>query len=373
MKPEKIVLINPFDAHMHWRQGDMLSQVAHFSMAQFAGGLVMPNTTPKITDLKNLMWYQSEVQRGIWNSPKVEFLSIFTYYLSADLPLDDLEVTADGKRMFHAVKYYPKGGTTGSDAGLKGFKEVAHILEKMQKLGIPLLIHGETPDMDGNVIDDFEREQIFMETELTALVREFPALNIVLEHITTKAAADFVIAHDNMRATITPQHCMFDRRALFNGSTFSEGSRTWKYDLSKNGMYPSMMCRPILKHKDDLDGVRGALIMQAKNGLKKFGLGTDTAPHTSDKKYCECGACGVFSAPIALELYAMAFEHMGILDHLPVFACDVMPEFYGIKDELPKRTIVLEPQDLEVLPHYNKIVTPFAGQKIPWKAHELIE
>jgi dihydroorotase len=126
------------------------------------------------------------------------------------------------------------------------------------------------------------------------------------------------------------------------------------------------MCRPILKHKDDLRGIQNALKKQARDGLKKFGLGTDTAPHTYDKKYCECGACGVFSAPIALELYAMAFEEMGILDHLETFACTIMPEFYGIKDQLPEKTVVLSPTTQQVSLKYANIVAPFAGMDIPW-------
>jgi dihydroorotase len=129
-----------------------------------------------------------------------------------------------------------------------------------------------------------------------------------------------------------------------------------------------MMCRPILKHERDLEGIRSALFYQVNHGLKKFGLGTDTAPHTADKKYCECGACGVFSAPIALELYAMAFEQMGILEHLSVFACEVMPAFYGITDQLPSKQVILEPKFQRVENNYHGIVTPFAGVEIPWTA-----
>lgn len=358
---QKIHLSSPFDAHMHWRQEiGLLNAVAKYSIKQFAGGLLMPNTDPKITSLVNLRDYIREVTKEIG---KKEFFPIFTYYLSSELKLEDIKIAWESKKI-RAIKYYPKGGTTGSDKGLSGFSEVTKILELMQDLKIPLLIHGETPQVDGEVIDDFEREQVFMETELTDLVREFPGLRIVLEHITTKAAADFVLAHKNVFATVTPHHCFFDRRALFNGMTTKE--KGFEFDLAKNGMQPDLMNRPILKHRREVRGIQNALKLQAIHGLKKFGLGTDTAPHKPEKKYCECGACGVFSAPIALELYAMAFDEMGILNHLQVFACDVMPEFYGIKDLLPKKIVVIKEIPQTVAPDYSGIVTPFAGQKIPW-------
>lgn len=359
----KIHLLNPFDAHMHWRQkSGLLSKVAKYSIQQFAGGLLMPNTDPKITSLANLRQYTKEVMEVI---SKKEFFPIFTYYLSSELSLEDIKIAWESKEI-RAIKYYPKGGTTGSDKGLSGFSEVTQILELMQDLKIPLLIHGETPQIDGDVVDDFEREQIFLRTELLNLVGEFPGLPIVLEHITTKAAADFVLAHKNVLATITPHHCFFDRRALFNGMTTKK--KGFMFDLAKNGMQPDLMNRPILKHKREVLGIQNTLRLQAAHGLKKFGLGTDTAPHIPEKKYCGCGACGVFSAPIALELYAMAFEEMGILHHLQTFACDVMPEFYGITDLLPKKMVIVEEVPQIVAPEYSGIVTPFAGQKIPWSA-----
>jgi dihydroorotase len=361
---EQILLNRPFDAHMHWRQPGLLEQVAPYSMNQFAGGLVMPNTNPKILSLPQLLWYRKAVL-GFLKEVQSDFFTLFTYYLSAELSEDDLR-EAWSQKLIHAVKYYPKGGTTASDKGLTGFREVYPLLAVMEELGIPLLIHGETPEIDGMVVDDFQREQVFMETELVDLVHAFPGLRIVLEHITTEAAANFVLAHANVYATITPQHCLLDRRALFNGISFDE--RTPYFDLNKNGMHPAMMCRPILKHERDLEGIRSALFYQVNHGLKKFGLGTDTAPHTADKKYCECGACGVFSAPIALELYAMAFEQMGILEHLSVFACEVMPAFYGITDQLPSKQVILEPKFQRVENNYHGIVTPFAGVEIPWTA-----
>jgi dihydroorotase len=216
---EQILLNRPFDAHMHWRQPGLLEQVAPYSMNQFAGGLVMPNTNPKILSLPQLLWYRKAVL-GFLKEVQSDFFTLFTYYLSAELSEDDLR-EAWSQKLIHAVKYYPKGGTTASDKGLTGFREVYPLLAVMEELGIPLLIHGETPEIDGMVVDDFQREQVFMETELVDLVHAFPGLRIVLEHITTEAAANFVLAHANVYATITPQHCLLDRRALFNGSFMS--------------------------------------------------------------------------------------------------------------------------------------------------------
>ena len=370
---KEIILQNPYDAHGHLRQkSGLLGKVIDYSVCQFAGMTIMPNVSPNITSLEKLLWYREEILEALKSTDflleEKKFLPVFTFYLSAELSVKDLlHAWKDG--LVNAVKYYPKGGTTGSSKGLEGFHEVRHLLEAMEKYRIPLLIHGETPIFKGKVIDDYEREALFLNTECTALVESFPELKIVLEHITTGEAASFVLDNRNVVATITPQHCLFDSRALFNGILIEEGKLN--YTLSKNGMNPSLMCRPILKHQSQLHWIQSALQAQAKNGSKKFGLGTDTAPHDHANKYREACSCGVFSAPIALELYAMAFQSMGILDHLPAFACDIMPEFYGIKDKLPKRTIVLRQEDHKVLEDYNGVVTPFANLIIPWTASEI--
>lgn len=360
---EQIILHSPFDAHMHWRnKATLMDSVFEYSVNQFTGGLLMPNTDPKITSMGILKTYRSEVEDALYSQDK-SFLTIFTYYLSKELSRQDL-LCAWNKKLIHAVKYYPKGGTTGSEKGLDGFKEVGDLLQVMEKNEIPLLIHGEIPVIDGEMVDDYEREFIFMKTELLSLVENFPNLKICLEHITTKEAVDFVLKHKNVIATITPQHCLVDRRALFNGVDFIDGEIV--FNPNQNGIMPKYMCRPILKKREDVLTIRRALLLQAREGLRKFGLGTDTAPHVQEKKYCECGACGVFSAPIALELYACVFEQLGILEHLQIFAGEIMPEFYGIKDRLPKRQIILQKKSQKVLPSYSGIVTPFAGQEIPW-------
>ncbi len=360
-----LILFKLFDAHMHWRQKvTLLHKVAKYSMNQFSGGLLMPNTNPNIFTFKELEWYVKQVL--IETSDKA-FFTLFTYSLSSRLTKDDLdralEFEGDNFR-FGGVKYYPKGGTTNSGGGMTGFDEVAEILKYMQERRIPLLIHGEVSMKDSKMIDDFDREKVFYESEMELLRSRYPELLLVMEHITTQESVEFVMRHKNIRATITPQHLLFDRRALFNGVTTNDGS--FYYDPEKNGISPVFMCRPILKETRHVNALRNVLIQQDAQGFKKFGLGTDTAPHTADKKYCECGACGVYSAPIALELYAMAFEEMGILPHFQTFAEVIMPEFYGIKGLIPSKKVELvkKPQLVEI--DYDGIVTPFAGQEIPW-------
>ena len=364
---KEVILRSPFDAHVHWRQRNtLMGQVAPYTISQFAGALLMPNTNPNILSEKELSWYQDDVAKQIGDE---KFLALMTYYLSPTLSETDFDFAMDSRFLFGGVKYYPKGGTTNSSKGSLGFSSVMHVLEYMQQKQIPLLIHGEVAsDPNGIMIDDFYREQVFYETEMENLRKRFPELPLVMEHITTQEAVEFVLRHDYVRATITPQHLLFDRRALFNGVTADE--RSFYYDTEKNGMHPAQMCRPILKSEKHVSALRKALLIQHTQGLHKFGLGTDSAPHTADKKYCECGACGVFSAPIALQLYAMAFDEIGILDHLPIFACDVMPEFYKIKDKLSYKKIWITNSSYgtDVLPDYNGIVTPFAGQTIPFAA-----
>lgn len=375
---KQVTLTNPFDAHIHWRVLEtLMQQVAPYSMKQFSGGLLMPNTgipgvCSNIFSEKEIRWYAHQVQDVTQDA---DFLSLLTYFLSPDLKTSDLQfATSDffqeGKIAFGGIKYYPQGGTTNSDKGMNGFSKVSHVLEKMEKYKIPLLIHGEVAlDRQGKVIDDFDREEIFYQEEMEALRKRFPELLLVMEHITTSDAAEFVLRYpEYTRATITPQHLLFDRRALFNGTSIQEAA--FFYDTSKNGMHPAQMCRPILKSHQHVMALRKYLVSQYEYGLDNFGLGTDSAPHLQEKKYCECGACGVYSAPIALELYAMAFDEMNILDHLQEFTGGVMPRFYGITKRLPHKEVVLtfNHQGTSVEPHYDGIVTPFAGQVIPWES-----
>jgi len=365
----RIVLPSPFDAHIHWRDivgFPSMRDVAGYSMRQFSGGLLMPNTNPNITTLGILNKYRTEVEMVIYERMQ-SFHPLFVYYLSKDLSVSDL-LEAWDKRLIAGVKWYPKGGTTNSSGGVEGYRDVENILTAMQEHGIPLLIHGEIPVFNDEVIDDDLREMMFLKTEMTALCDRFPNLRIVLEHITTMEAVDFVLSHDNVWATITPQHMLFDTRALFNGLKVSPEGKL-KYDHSINGMQPHHMCRPIIKKFEHVMAIREVLIRQHKDGFKKFGLGTDSAPHSIEKKHASTCACGIFTAPIALELYAMAFEEMGILDHIKVFACDIMPEFYGIKEQLLNKDIILEREPQLVQPQYSGIITTCAELILPWRVN----
>lgn len=362
MNQKKVTLVNPFDAHAHFRQGEVMKNILPYTMNQFAGAVAMPNTKPSIISMHNLVEYRCEVSQNV---DEKKFLPIFTLYLSPELDLDEVKMAWD-KKLFYGIKYYPKGGTTNSEKGVLGFKKVAHILHFMGNEGIPLLIHGETQEMGGKLVDDFKRESVFYKEEMRDFKKTFPKIKIVLEHITTQEAVTFAMNNENVRATITPQHLLFDLRSLFNYNEATADS--YRLTTDKSGIFPDFVCRPLLKSEEQVSAVRNALVWQSRNGQKIFGLGTDTAYHPTENKYCECGACGMFTAPIALELYAMAFDQMGILDHLPTFACDIMPEFYGIKEILPKKTVILSKEPRQVENHYYNATTPFAGQVIPWSA-----
>jgi dihydroorotase len=359
-----VILRNPYDGHTHGRQGSIAKTVIPYTQKYFSGAEYMPNTTPNIIRLEDLKWYREEVENVI-DANGGNFMPIFSFYLNPEMRTKEL-IYAWENGLASAVKYYPKGGTTESAAGLQGFKEVSPILNVMQDYGIPLLIHGETPKLNGKAVDDFYREKVFMETEMIALVKAFPRLHNSLEHISTAAAVDFVFKHENVVATITPQHFLLDRRALYNGLTMEE--RSFYYDVNKNGSYPSLVCRPILKNEEDNLAIQAAVRRQADEGWEKLYLGSDTAVHPPEKKYCEQGACGVYSAPIVLELYAMGFEQIGRLDHFQKFACEIGPKFYGIYGKLPEKIVTISPIKQLVPQHYDGYTTPFFGLEIPWTA-----
>ncbi len=366
----KINLGSTLDAHLHFRQDELMKQIAAYSINQFGAAILMPNTNPKLTSYDSLLWYKKQVKSVIQETGK-SFLPLYTMYLSKSLQLDDIR-RAWNEGILTSIKYYPKGGTTGSDEGELGFANLKPQLELMQKLGIPLNIHGETPEINGEVVDDYEREMVFYEGEMVRMREMYPELPIALEHITTKEAAEFTMAYKKTVATITPGHLLFDRRSLHNYTTTNDQGEII-VTTEKSGIIPDFMKRPILKHRSHVLSLRDHLIIQHKEGLQKFGLGTDSAVHPPEKKYCECGACGVFSAPIAMQMYAMAFDEMNLLEHLPAFACDIMPNFYGIKDKMPNRNFVLTKglKDVKVENNYNGYVTPLAGQNIAWSIAEV--
>jgi len=360
----KITLNKLFNAHMHWREGEILRNILHYGMKFFSGGIGMSNLKIPTTNPDLLREYTEDINEEIALRNE-RFLPCHTFYLSPSLRVKDLK-EAWLKKLIFAVKYFPKGATTNSDAGAKGFDEVSHLLEVMQELDIPLLIHGETPMFNGKMVDDFDREKVFLETEYYYLRTKYPNLRIVLEHVTTELGATCVRNHTNTWGTLTPHHLLFDRRAIFNNVIATVDG--YELTTDRAGISSDFACRPILKREKDVHALRDALKWQVITGAKKFGLGTDSAYHDRKTKYCARGKYGIFLGDEELPMYMMAFEAMGILDHMEVFGCEIMPEFYGVKDLLPAKQVVVEKKPHMVpIQHYNGTV-PFAGQTLPWTA-----
>jgi len=339
----KITLTQPDDWHVHVRNGAMLKTVIAHTARQFGRAIIMPNLKPPVTTVKQALSYRKEILNAL--PADSTFQPLMTLYLTNQTSVAEVKQVAESA-FVHAFKLYPAGATTHSEAGISTLVTVYPILEAMEKYNIPLLIHGEVTD---EVCDIFDREAIFLEKILTGLIQQFPALQIVLEHITTKEAVQFVeSAAKNIAATITPQHLLYNRNALLVG-----------------GIRPHHYCLPILKRESH----RLALVKAATSGNPKFFLGTDSAPHLSHLKETACGCAGCYTAHAALELYAEAFEKAGALDKLEGFASFYGADFY----QLPRntKTITLEKQDWLVPDHYgenNISVTPLkANEMLAWK------
>jgi dihydroorotase len=336
-------LIRPDDWHVHLRDGPALADVVPATAAQFARAIVMPNLKPPITTVALARAYRDRI---VGATPAgVDFAPLMTLYLTDRTTPAEIH-TAKSSGIVFAVKYYPAGATTNSDAGVTAIGNVYRVLEEMQKVGLPLLLHGEAT---GDAIDVFDRERVFIETILAQIVRDFPGLRIVLEHVTTREAAQFVIgAPPHVGATITPQHLLFSRNAIFAG-----------------GIRPHYYCLPILKRESH----RQALVAAATSGDPKFFLGTDSAPHARHTKEHSCGCAGCYTAPAALEMYAEAFEAAGRLDRLEAFASFHGPDFYGLPRNRQTVTLVRDewamPSDL---PFGSERIVPLrAGETIRWK------
>jgi len=303
----------------------------------------MPNLRPPVTTTESAHAYRQRILEAL--PPGSRFSPLMTLYLTDNTRPAEIS-NAKTSGFVHAVKYYPAGATTHSDAGVTALERVYPALAAMQEEGVVLSVHGEVTDFD---VDIFDRERVFVERLLTTIVRDFPALKIVLEHITTAEAAAFVsAAPPNVAATITPQHLLYSRNALFAG-----------------GMRPHLYCLPILKRERH----REALLAAAVSGSPKFFLGTDSAPHAAHTKENACGCAGCFSAPAALGLYAEAFESARALDRLEGFASHFGADFYGLPRHGDKVTLKREawvvPADY---PFGNDRVVPLrAGEKVAWR------
>ena len=306
----ELTITRPDDWHLHVRDGDALRTVVPHSAAQFARAVIMPNLKPPVTSVAQAMAYAQRIRAAVPHG--VAFEPLMTLYLTDNLDPDEIlraSATRDGgaDARVVAVKLYPAGATTNSDAGVTDLRKVGRVLEAMQQAGLPLLVHGEVTSPE---IDLFDREAVFIETQLIGLRRDFPELRIVMEHITTKEAAQYVRdSGPHTAATITAHHLLYNRNAIFTG-----------------GIRPHYYCLPVLKRETH----RQALVQAATSGSAKFFLGTDSAPHPAHLKEHASGCAGCYTAHAAIEMYAEAFDNAGALDKLEAFASFHGPAFYGL-------------------------------------------
>lgn len=302
--PDLIEITRPDDWHLHLRDGDMLSRVLPFTSRVFGRAIVMPNLDPPVATVADAAAYRDRILKAV--PPGHAFEPLMTLYLTPETTPDEIARAADSP-FVAAVKFYPKGATTNSARGVDGLAALDSILGAMERYDLPLLIHGETTDPDCDV---FDRERVFLDDTLRPLVERYAGLRVVFEHITTEEAAAFVAEMPaRIGATITPQHLLMNRNAIFEG-----------------GLRPHHYCLPVLKREAD----REALVSAATSGNPSFFLGTDSAPHEVNAKESACGCAGIFSAPVAIETYAEAFLRAGRIDRLEGFASHFGPDFYRL-------------------------------------------
>ena len=304
---QTLQITRPDDWHLHVRDGDVLHTVVPHTAAQFGRAIIMPNLRPPVTTTEAALAYKARIQAAV--PAGVQFEPLMTLYLTDNLPADEIARAKDAGIV--AAKLYPAGATTNSDAGVTDLRNTYKTLEAMQRAGLLLLVHGEVTSPD---IDLFDREAVFIDTQLIPLRRDFPELKIVFEHITTKEAAQYVQSADRFTAaTVTAHHLLYNRNALFTG-----------------GIRPHYYCLPVLKRETH----RLALVEAATSGSAKFFLGTDSAPHPAHLKEHASGCAGCYTAHAAMALYAEAFDSVGALDQLEAFASFNGADFYG----LPRNT-----------------------------------
>lgn len=343
----RLILRQPDDWHVHLRDGAMLAAVVNETARQFARAIVMPNLDPPVTTVAAAEAYRSRIRAAL--TPGLAFTPLMTAYLTDDIDSAEIE-RGFAERVFTACKLYPAHATTNSAHGVTDFRKIYHVLATMERIGMPLLLHGEVTDRH---VDIFDREAAFIDRVLKNIIADFPALKLVFEHITTAEAVAFVeAAGSNLGATITPHHLIINRNAMFEG-----------------GIRPHLYCLPVAKRERH----RLALRRAATSGSPKFFLGTDSAPHAVGDKESACGCAGIFNAPVALASYTTVFEEEGALDRLEAFAAEHGPRFYGLP--LNARKVVLErapcrvPSAFAVGPR----IVPFqAGAALAWTYRGLI-
>jgi dihydroorotase len=340
----QITLTRPDDWHLHLRDGEALAAVLPHTARQFARAIVMPNLRPPVTTVAAAADYRARILAAL--PAGLSFEPLMTLYLTDNTPADEIRRAADS-RFVHAVKLYPAGATTNSDAGVTDLAKCDAALAEMELLGLPLLVHGKVTDP---AIDVFDREHVFIDRVLQPLLARRPGLRVVFEHITTREAADFVAeAGENVAATITAHHLLYNRNAIFNG-----------------GLRPHYYCLPVLKR----EAHRMALVRAATSGSRKFFLGTDSAPHARALKEVDCGCAGCYTAHAALELYAEAFDAAGALDQLEAFASFNGPDFYRLPRNNGRVTLVRQDWPTpESFPYIDgaSLVPLRAGELLHWK------
>jgi len=339
----KLTITRPDDWHLHVRDAEALKYTVPFTTRQFSRAIIMPNLTPPIITTAQALAYRERIIAVI--PAECSFQPLMTLYLTDNTPAEEIQKARQSGQVY-AVKLYPAGATTNSDAGVTDITKCYKTLEALQQHNMPLLVHGEVTNPD---VDVFDREKQFIDRVLTPTRKNFPELKIVFEHITTKDAVDYVLAEDqHTAATITPQHLLYNRNAMFKG-----------------GIRPHYYCLPVLKREEH----RLALNEAAISGNKKFFLGTDSAPHAQNRKETACGCAGIFSAPLAIELYARAFDTNNALDKLEGFASFYGADFYGV--DRNTQTITLQKSNWKVPDSYpflkDKIVPLHAGETESWQ------
>ena len=341
---QTLSLIRPDDWHLHVRDGDALATVVPHTAARFGRALIMPNLRPPVTTTAQALAYRDRIRAAV--PAGLPFEPLMTLYLTDNTPPDEIDRARDSGAVV-AVKLYPAGATTNSDAGVTAVEKVYPVLERMQALGMVLCVHGEVTQPE---VDVFDREQVFIDRVLSPLVSRFPALRVVFEHITTADAVAFVrAAGDTIGATVTAHHLLLNRNAIFAG-----------------GIRPHHYCLPVLKRETH----RRALVEAVTSGSPKFFLGTDSAPHARSTKEAACGCAGCYTAHAGIELYAEVFEQAGALDRLEGFASLHGPAFYGLPPNPDRITLSKEAWEVPAAYGYldeDPLVPLRAGETVGWR------
>lgn len=340
---QTLTITRPDDWHLHLRDGALMASVLPHTAREFARAIVMPNLKPPVSTVEMALAYRERILAAL--PAGSDFQPLTTLYLTSGLSPNEV-VKAKQSGVVQAVKLYPAGATTNSEAGVAGLDGVMPTLEKMAEIGLPFLVHGEVTDP---AVDVFDREAAFIDQVMAPLLCRLPELRVVFEHITTKQAAQFVAeAGDNVGATVTPQHLLMNRNALFQG-----------------GIRPHHYCLPVLKREEH----RRALVTAATSGSRKFFLGTDSAPHAQHTKEAPCGCAGIYSAHAALAFYAEAFEAAGALDKLEAFASFNGPDFYRLPRNSGTVTLVKDAWTVPAsYPFGEHDVVPLrAGEALAWR------